>query len=392
MSKTPSDDLIPEKDLTRRLRIVINGTHAKSGGGVTYLRAILPELVKQQGIELHLFLHRDQVEHFYPICEGVRLQLFDHKLGFWPTLWWEQVSLPVLTWAMGADVVFSPANFGPIFARNHVIMLRNATSVIRLTTTLRPMGYWLVLSAATLISLLFARRAIAVSEYAARVLTFGLRRLFNRKLNVVYHGTTKPLRERESNRSPGSALLAVSDIYVQKNYHSLIEAFGKLHQRYPELTLTIAGREIDSSYSDQVRRLAASLGVDDAVHFVGHLDTEALRNLYQECHIFVFPSTIETFGNPLLEAMSIGAPIACSDTAAMPEVIGDAGLTFDPYDISDIVYTIERLVKNPSLREELGKKASYRAKSFSLDTTAKFTIDVLRNAGFVGSKYVRKPR
>ena len=70
---------------------------------------------------------------------------------------------------MGADAVFSPANYGPVFARNHVILLRNATSVITLTTRLRPMAYWMMLSGATFVSLLLAKRAIAVSEYAARI-------------------------------------------------------------------------------------------------------------------------------------------------------------------------------------------------------------------------------
>jgi len=66
----------------RPLRIVVNGAHAKSGGGVTYLRRILPELAKQSGLELHLFLHRDQMELFYPVCEGVQVTLFDHDPSF----------------------------------------------------------------------------------------------------------------------------------------------------------------------------------------------------------------------------------------------------------------------------------------------------------------------
>ncbi|MEE2998020.1 MAG: glycosyltransferase family 1 protein [Pseudomonadota bacterium] len=380
MSKSTSSGLIPDKVPGPSLRVVINGAHAKSGGGVTYLRKILPELVKQPGLELHLFLHRDQLELFYPVCDGVRISLFEHNSGFWPTLWWEQFSLPVLTRAMRADVVFSPANYGPLFVRNHVIMLRNATSVIRLTARLRSVRYWLVLSVATFASLVFARRAIAVSGYAARILTFGMGRLFRRKLDVVYHGASKPLRVRDNNRSPGKSLLAVSDIYVQKNYHSLIRAFARLHEHDPDLTLAIAGREIDTHYAGSVKELAQRLDVGDAVQFMGHLDSDAVADLYQKCNVFVFPSTIETFGNPLLEAMSVGVPIACSNSAAMPEVIGDAGLTFDPYDIGDIACKIEELLNNPELREDLGKKAVRRAEQFSLSKTAEFTAIVLRNA------------
>ena len=180
--------------------------------------------------------------------------------------------------------------------------------------------------------------------------------------------------------SSGKSLLAVSDIYVQKNYHSLIRAFATLYERDPELTLKIAGREIDSYYAGTVKKLAESLHVADAVQFLGHLDFNSLGELYQQCDVFVFPSTIETFGNPLLEAMSVGVPIACSNSAAMPEVIGDAGLKFDPYNVQDIANQIEKLLNNPDLREELGKRAAQRAELFSLAKTAEATASVIRNA------------
>ena len=374
------------------LRIVVNGAHAKSGGGVTYLHRILPELAGQPGLDLHLFLHRNQMTLFYPIPDGVNVTLFDYDPGFWSTLKWEQFSLPAIARAMGADVVFSPANYGPFFARNHVILLRNATSVIRLTTRLKPMAYWLALSVATFVSLLFARRAIAVSEYAARILTFGLQGLFRRKLTVVYHGTSTPARPRENNTEPGTSLLAVSDIYVQKNYHSLIEAFAEVRKRHPDLTLTIVGREIDAVYADSVRRRVDELNIGDAVQFLGHVKPADLNALYRNCHVFVFPSTVETFGNPLLEAMSFGAPIACSNSAAMPEVIGDAGLTFDPRDIDDIACKIEMLLSDPSLRADLGKRASQRAEAFSLSQTAERTAAVLRSAAASGRAGYRARR
>jgi len=363
-----------------KLRIVVNGAHAKSGGGVTYLRRLLPELAKQPDLDLHLFLHRDQLSLFPAASDGVKVRLFDYDPGFWPTLLWEQFSLPRIARAEGADVVFSPANLGPVFARNHVILLRNATSVIRLATRLRPLLYWLLLSAATFASLVFSKRAIAVSDYAARILTFGLRPLFRRKLTVVHHGTPEPERRRTANGEAGTSLLAVSDIYVQKNYHALVEAFAELRKTRPDLTLTIVGREIDSVYASAVRSRVDDLGVADAVRFHGHIGSEELNTLYETCHVFVFPSTVETFGNPLLEAMSFGAPIACSNSAAMPEVIGDAGLTFDPRDTADMVRKIENLLADSALRIQLGEKAARRAREFTLARTAASTAEVLRAA------------
>jgi glycosyltransferase involved in cell wall biosynthesis len=362
------------------LCIVINGVHAKSGGGVTYLRRMLPELAREPGIQIRLVLHEDQRSLFEPVPDGVRIDAFDYNPGFLSTLIWEQFSLPGIARRIGADVVYSPANFGPVFARNHVVLLRNATSVIRLTRRLKPLVYWLLLSAATVASLVMARRAIAVSDYAARVLTFGLRGVLGKKVSVVHHGTHQiPASGFEVARD-GDTLLAVSDIYIQKNYHTLVRAFARVRERHPDLALTIVGREIDGQYAESVREIVQELNIGDAVRFTGHVETAELDTLYRACRVFVFPSTVETFGNPLLEAMAAGAPIATSKTAAMPEVIGDAGLLFDPDDATDMAARIEQLLDDPNLCAQLGAKAVLRARSFTWEKTAQRTLEVLRKA------------
>lgn len=368
----------PEK--TRELRIVINGIHAKSGGGVTYLRRILPEIAGTPGMDLHLFLHRDQLDLFYPVPDRIKVTVFDFKPSFLTTLVWEQFSLPIIANSMGADVLFSPANYGPVFARNHVLLLRNAVSVIRLTNRLRPMLYWLALSGATVASLLGAKRAIAVSNYAARILTFGLPKFFTRKVAVVYHGT-QIIAPREPDAAHQSrTVLAVSDIYIQKNYHTLLKGFAKVHERHPDLVLKIVGREIDAHYAEEVKQLAESLNLGESVKFMGHMETASVIELYRNCLVFVFPSTVETFGNPLLEAMAAGAPIACSGTAAMPEVVEDAGLIFDPYDADDIAEKIIALVEDEALRDTLAARGLKRSQLFRWTETARRTLNVLSDA------------
>ena len=72
--------------------------------------------------------------------------------------------------------------------------------------------------------------------------------------------------------------------------------------------------------------MIADMEIDGKVEFLGGVSSSELVGLYQQCIVFVFPSTVETFGNPLVEAMASGAPIASSQTAAMPEVVGDAAV------------------------------------------------------------------
>jgi len=361
-------------------RIAINASHAKTGGGVTYLRQMLPLLAAEPGVSLHLILHRDQLPLFDPLPDNIDVVVCDYRPSFFPTLIWEQFKLPGIARNLSADVLFSPANFGPVFARNHILLLRNATSVIRLARRLKPLAYWFMLSAATFASLLTARRAIAVSNYAAGLLTFGLKRARGEKVCVVYHGTAPVAEPRERNEVQGTNLLAVSDIYIQKNYHTLFRALAILRQSRTDLTLTIVGREIDSHYAQTLRNLARDLGLNDTVKFIGHVDTSELNALYRDCQLFVFPSAVETFGNPLLEAMAHGAPIATSNAAAMPEVIGDAGLMFDPDNAQEIAARIATLLVDPKLRVELGRKAAKRARSFTWEETAQRTLGVLREA------------
>ena len=81
-------------------------------------------------------------------------------------------------------------------------------------------------------------------------------------------------------------------------------------------------------YQEEVKAAVYAAGLTDNVEFLGEKSTEALVALYQTCTLFAFPSTVETFGNPLVEAMSCGAPIVSSNTAAMPEILGDAARFF----------------------------------------------------------------
>ena len=362
------------------LRVVINGIHAKSGGGVTYLKNILPILANIPNIEMHLFIHKNQFELFYPIDEKVNVILLSFKPTFWNTLIWEQIAIPIKAWAMGYSVLFSPANYGPIMVSNHVILLRNAISVLRIAANYKQTLYWVALSLATLISFISSKKVIAVSHYAKQLMTFKLPKRFCKKCGVVYHGVKSPQLSDKQYDSLGVDILAVSDIYVQKNYYNLIRSFKILLKKRPKLRLIIIGDTIDHGYQKKLNTLIDELKIKKKVIFKGRVENEELIKYYKNCRVFVFPSLVETFGNTLLEAMSFGKAIACSETAAMPEVLGDCGVYFNPEDEFDIANKIELLLANDKLSIKLGRKAMQRADSFSWDNTAKDTYHILLEA------------
>lgn len=363
-----------------RPRIVINALHAKSGGGVTYLRNVLPYFAEHREAEFHLFLHEEQYDLFAPLPENIHLHLFDFRTTFLGLLMWEQVAMPVLARVMSADVTFSPANYGPLFAPRPVILLRNALSVAGGETRLRKRFYWLGVAVMTWLSMATSRKTIAVSAFARKELGFGIERFTGRPISVVYHGVDSAFRPNRRPDSENPFLLAVSDIYVQKNLHNLVAALPAVFERFPDLRLAVAGRPIDQDYFDDVRKRAEALGIADRIDYLGHCSTEELIDLYDRCTLLVFPSTVETFGNPLVEAMACGVPIATSNAAAMPEIAGDAAAYFDPASPRDIGRRLIELVENPERAQSLAAAGLRRAAQFSWSATVQKTCEILLEA------------
>jgi glycosyltransferase involved in cell wall biosynthesis len=163
--------------------------------------------------------------------------------------------------------------------------------------------------------------------------------------------------------------------WPHKNHKTLLEALKIMKERYRfdgQLVLTgIAMRANDKILGEIVR-----LGLEDEVKVLGYLPYDDLPRLYNLARVMVFPSLFEGFGIPLVEAMACGCPIACSNAASIPEVVGDAGKIFDPVSVEDMAEKIWHLWSDEALRQALKIKGSARAKLFSWDITARDTVKV----------------
>lgn len=354
--------------MTRPVRILLNALHAKTGGGTTYLKALLPRLAAREDVEIRLLIHRHQQALFQEI--DLQKQIVDFKDGFARRLIWEQAILPAHSWDW-ADVTFSPANFGPLLARRPIVLLRNALDVSKHENRPAKKLYWAILKLMTWLSLLMAPRAMAVSSYAKEKLALG----FGGKVEVVHHGIDLALFAPPST-ARDDFILAVGDITVQKNFATLIEAVAQL----PGTALRIAGKRVDEEHAVLLDRLVAKLGLQERVTFLGQVTPGDLASLYRRCKIFAFSSTVETFGHPLAEAMASGCAILCSRAAAMPEILGQAGLYAEPLNIDDWVKNLSCLQNDATLRGELSAKALVRARDFSWDVAAQKTAAILKEA------------
>lgn len=171
-------------------------------------------------------------------------------------------------------------------------------------------------------------------------------------------------------------LLYVGQQLDHKNIPRLAEAHQLLLAQYPDLGLVLAGRLTPEAKSNQV--LFESKGYKN-IHFTDYISDAELNWLYAHCVVYVFPSLMEGFGLPGLEAMGQGAPVASSNKTSLPEILGNAALYFDPTDSSAMAQTIGLYLDNESLRSQHISLGKEQIKKFSWQRMAEETLAIYKN-------------
>jgi len=171
-------------------------------------------------------------------------------------------------------------------------------------------------------------------------------------------------------------VLYVGAITIRKNVVRALRAFASIRQFLPELRFVLAGARVWRK--TPLEPVIQELGLADRVYCTGPFPDADLPALYAGADLFVFPSLYEGFGLPPLEAMACGTPVVCSNAASLPEVVGDAALTVDPYDVDALADAMCRVLVDGQLREDLRARGLARARRFSWEKTARETVAVYR--------------
>ncbi len=161
-----------------------------------------------------------------------------------------------------------------------------------------------------------------------------------------------------------------------KNLLRLIEAWAYINT---DAVLVIAGAW-DKRFP-QAKQFVAQWGMQERVLFRHNVLEPMLPALISGARAFVFPSVHEGFGLPPLEAMACGTPVVCGHASSLPEVVGDAALVFDPFNVQDIAETLTRVLDNAHLRFEMRAKGLLHAKQFTWERVARATFDVFQQVG-----------
>lgn len=155
---------------------------------------------------------------------------------------------------------------------------------------------------------------------------------------------------------------SVGRIEPVKGHRYLLQAFGDLAPRFPDLYLALVG---EGELLPELRSHARRSGLSDRVLFLGWRDDVSV--LLHAFDLFVFPSLNEGMGRALVEAMAAGLPIVASRAGGIPEVLGKAGLLVEPRSAATLAAGIEKLLLDPALRACLGKAARERAHRYSVE-------------------------
>ncbi len=235
-----------------------------------------------------------------------------------------------------------------------------------------------------------AAQVIALSEYA-RADLINTYNLHPEKVNVVPLAAPDafaPVRDdnelqrvRQIYGIDRSYILSVGSIQPRKNLRRLIEAYSLLQQQQTECKLpqlVLVGK--NAWLYDETHQLLKDRDVGGSIVLTGYVPESDLPALYSGALCFIYPSYFEGFGLPPLEAMKCGAPVIVGNKTSLPEVVGDAALMIDPFDVNAIAAAIQKVISDSDFRSELRGKGMQRAKQFDWKETARRTLAVYEKA------------
>ncbi|MFA7662287.1 MAG: glycosyltransferase family 1 protein [Patescibacteria group bacterium] len=170
-------------------------------------------------------------------------------------------------------------------------------------------------------------------------------------------------------------LLYVGNAYPHKNLERLVTAFAKLVQKR-ELQLVLVGKR--DFFSQRLEQKVNQMNLAGKIIFTGYLKDDELTGLYERAEMFVFPSLLEGFGLPPLEALGRGTVVVSSNTSCLPEILGSAVLYFNPLEIDDIINKVEQILDNQELKQTLIEKGRLQTQKYSWDECASKTLAIYR--------------
>ncbi|MGA2423976.1 MAG: glycosyltransferase family 1 protein [Terriglobales bacterium] len=371
------------------IRLFINGLAASAGGGLTYLRNVVPHLARRLDAETTVLLNPAMRAEFGELPNVFLIedrQSYDASRRFVH----EQTALPKLIRQSGAQVLISAGNFAlwrsPV---PQILLSRNSLYTSGdFFRDVRARGDYAIW-ADTLVKGWLARRSISRADITVAPSAAFARELSQwsgRKVLSMHHGFDLDAFASDASPLPSAAqiqleqgkdalrLLFVSHYNYYRNFETLFKAMPILRSRLREkdkkvklfLTCRLDSGENPGTYrAESAASLASDLRESHDIVELGTVPYRSLHHLYRACHIYVTPAYAESFAHPLIEAMSSGLPVVASDLAVHREICEDAGIYFPRFSPDELAERILQIEESPELAEKLTRNGLRRSRDFS---------------------------
>ena len=334
---------------------------------------------------------RIELGHTYDIILPEHFEIPSHWRGSPWTTWhpvpaegmrrratWEHLGVARAARRLGSDVIFATFPAVPLRSRVPVV-----TTIHDAFPRTHPEWYGtrkrLILDKLHAHAARVCRRVVTVSEWSKGEIARAYR-VPPEHIVVAYNGPGNELSPVLSTARMGTStiipretryIVTLSTLEPRKNLTGLLEAFALLRPLHPGLKLLVIGARgwNESPVFESVERLR----IGEDVIFAGYVEDELIGPLLQNAELFVFPSFVEGFGIPALEAMMVGVPVACSGTSSLPEVVGDAAFLFDPKSPEDMARTIAGALAKPEERRVKAMEGLERSGRFTWEASLRAT-------------------
>lgn len=386
-----------------KIQVCIDATTWPNDRGFgRFTRELLKALVARDS-EFEYTLLFDQLEGIRDIPEGVKILSAATDKGLNESAVGDHSRSVSYLWKMGSlvrsakfDLFFYPAvySYFPLLARIPCVVCYHDATAERIPHLLFPTKLnhflWQV---KTFLAKLQTTRAMTISQSSADDLE-AILNIPKRKIDLVTEGAdaifrliedpevSRAARDKYGVPQEAEVLLALGGMNAHKNIFGVLKAMPDIIARHPQVHLVIIGDTSGKGFWDNVPELMAFVKnnppLDQHVHFTGYASDEDVVALLSGTAALVFPSLWEGFGLPAVEAMSCGVPVLSSNRGSLPEVVGDAGLFYDPENVEEIAATINRFFDDPALREQLVNATLPQVEKFSWEKGAEMAEECFR--------------
>ncbi len=291
-------------------------------------------------------------------------------------LLWTQFALPQLYHQFKANLLFSPLPEAPLFAHCRQIVMVHDLIPWRFPKRFSPLTPYFRAYIPQVLQQ--SEHIICNSLATAQDITqfWGIPASKITSIPLAYDPLHfRVLAEaRRSDLPPYFLYLGRPDPH--KNLTRLLQAFAQMKTQ--DCQLWIAGPQ-DNRYTPLLQQQAQELGIGDRLVFLDYLPLAEVPRLINQALALVFPSLWEGFGFPVLEAMACGTPVITSNLSSLPEVVGEAGILIDPYNLDELAAAMDEVARDVGLRSQLRQLGLSRASQFSWEKTGEATREVLRS-------------